>query len=338
MALEVYATTDQNMGLREVARHARCVEALGYDGLLVPDGVHDGLLVAQAALQASERLRVVTAVVVAFARSPMVVAQAAWDLQASSGGRFELGLGTQVRGNIVGRYSGTWRPPVARMKEYVESLRSIWHAFQEGGELDYTGEHYRFTRLQPFFNPGPIEHPNIPVLLGGVGPKMTRLAGSIADGLVTHPTNSSPRFLDEVALPLLSLGAGGTRPYPPGVIAAPLVAMGANDQQVAGERERLRGLLAFLYSTPAYWPTLELCGMAELGRRLRRLTRERAWQDMTAQIPDALLDEVLPSAVYEEIGALLRDRYAHRARGVTLPLPPLQEQDRVPSILAAIRE
>src|SRR5215813_11724702 len=148
--MRVYATMDQRMGLDAVEDHARRVEAMGYDGLCVPDAVHDGLLLAHAALRVTTRLHVATSVLVAFPRSPMLVAIAAWDLAAMSGGRFELGLGSQVRGNIERRYSTPWTAPVARMREYALALRAIWRAFQSGAPLAFAGEHYRFTRLQPF--------------------------------------------------------------------------------------------------------------------------------------------------------------------------------------------
>ena len=205
--MQIYAGMDQRTPLAEIGDHARRVEAMGYDGLNVPDAVHDGLLAAQAALRATTRLRVATSVLVCFPRSPMNAAHAAWDLQAFSGGRFELGLGTQVRGNIVGRYSTPWTPPVPRMREYVQSLRAIWDCWQSGGPLEFQGEHYRFTRMQPFFNPGPIEHPAIPIFLGAVGPKMTALVGEVADGIMTHPTNGAPRYLREVTLPEMAKGA-----------------------------------------------------------------------------------------------------------------------------------
>jgi probable F420-dependent oxidoreductase len=203
----VYATMDQRMGLDAVEDHARRVESLGYDGLCVPDAVHDGLLLCHAALRVTTRLHTATSVLVAFPRSPMLIAIAAWDLAAASGGRFELGLGTQVRGNIERRYSTPWTAPVARMREYVKSLREIFRSFQTGAPLAFEGEHYRFTRLQPFFNPGPIAHPEIPIFLGAVGPKMTELAGEVGDGMMTHPTNSAPRYLREATRPALATGA-----------------------------------------------------------------------------------------------------------------------------------
>ena len=161
--MEVWAPMDQRMTLAQVSDHARRAEALGYHGLNVPDAVHDGLLLAQAALAATERLRVATSVLVAFPRSPMNVAHAAWDLQSVSGGRFELGLGSQVKGNIVGRYSTPWSAPVPRMREYIGALRAIFECWQSGTPLHFEGDHYRFTRMQPFFDPGPLECRAIPI-------------------------------------------------------------------------------------------------------------------------------------------------------------------------------
>ena len=319
----VYATIDQRTAPAEAADKARRAEALGYDGISVADGVHDGLLAAAMALDATTRLQVAIAVLVAFPRSPMTVAHAAWDLQAMSGGRFALGLGAQVRGNIVGRYATPWTPPVPRMREYLQALRAIFSCFQQGGALRFEGEHYRFDRMQPFFNPGPIEHPEIPLLLGAVGPKMTALAGEAADALVTHPTNTHPRYLREVIWPGLRKGAARASRDANEVqlMLAPLVATGANAEQTRADRERQRQLLSFLYSTPAYWPSLELFGWGEVGPQLRQLTREGKWDQMPGVISDAMLDELLPAAPFAEIADVLRERYAGLATMITFPLP-----------------
>jgi probable F420-dependent oxidoreductase len=320
---QVYTGMGQRMPPSEVASHAQRAEALGYDGLNVPEAVHDGLIAATSALHATTRLKVATSVLVVFPRSPMSVAHAAWDLQAMSGGRFELGLGSQVRGNIVGRYSTAWTPPVPRMREYVKSLRAIFDAFQNGTKLSFEGEHYQFTRLQPFFNPGPIENPDIPIFLGAVGPHMTALAGEVADGLVTHPTNTAPRYVREVTLPRLKKGAARTKRAIEEVKLAlgPPIATGASQEQALAGREKQRELLAFLYSTPAYWPSLELFGWKGRGEQLHRLTREGKWDAMTAVISDEMLDEFVPTAPYAEIGALLRERYGDLATRITFPMP-----------------
>jgi probable F420-dependent oxidoreductase len=328
------------MPLSGVAEHARRAEALGYDGLNVPDAVHDGLLVAHEALRATERLRVATSVLVVFPRSPMVVAIAAWDLQSSSKGRFQLGLGTQVRGNIVGRYSTPWTSPVPRMREYVQSLRAIFNSFQEGVPLDFRGEHYQFTRMQPFFNPGPIDDPAIPIYVGAVGPVMTAMTGEVADGHMSHPTHSSPRVLKELALP--ALGRGGERVGRKAQdiqrMVAGMVSTGKDDDAVALRREKNRELMGFLYSTPAYWPALEIYGWKEIGERLYNMTKEGKWGEMTALIHDELLETMIPSSSYDEIADLLRERYRGLATHITFPMPEDSSEDgRVAEVIAALR-
>jgi probable F420-dependent oxidoreductase len=258
-----------------------------------------------------------------------------------SGGRFELGLGPQVRGNIVGRYGTPWTPPVPRMREYMQALRAIFSCFQQGGALRFEGEHYQFTRLQPFFNPGPIGHPEIPVFLGAVGPKMTALAGEAADALVTHPTNTHPRYIREVIQPRLRRGAARVNRAETDakLMLAPLVATGADREQTLEDREGQRRLLSFLYSTPAYWPSLELFGWEERGQRLRQLTREGRWEEMPGVISDEMLDEFLPTAPFPEIADLLRDRYADLATMITFPLPEDPALDPgVAKVIARLRE
>ena len=320
---QVYASMDQRMEPAQVAAHARRAEALGYDGLNVPEAVHDGLLMAQIALQATTRLRVATSVLVAFPRSPMTVAHAAWDLQSVSGGRFELGLGSQVRGNIVARYGVPWSAPVPRMREYVLALRAIFESFQNGSPLDFRGQHYQLTRLQPFFNPGPLDAPPIPIYLGGVGPRMTALAGEIADGLMTHPSNSSPRYLREVTCPELARGAAraaDARPAPRLMVSA-LTATGETAAEASAAREQQRELLAFLYSTPAYWRSLELFGWQDRGERLRELSRQGRWGEMATLISDEMLDTFVPTAPYGGVADLLRERFGELCDWITFPMP-----------------
>ena len=338
--MEVYAAMDQRMPLSEVAAHAQRAEALGYDGLNVPDAVHDGLLIAHEALRATTRLRVATSVLVVFPRSPMVVAVAAWDLQSVSRGRFELGLGTQVRGNIVGRYSTPWTSPVPRMREYVQSLRAIFASFQEGVPLRFEGEHYQFTKMQPFFNPGPIEHPKIPIYLGAVGPVMTALAGEVADGHMSHPTHSAPRVLQELALPALERGAqrSGRKASDLERMAAGMVSTGRDEDAVAAEQAKNRELMGFLYSTPSYWPAMEIFGRREVGETLHAMTREGKWAEMPGLIDDELLETIIPSGTYDEISAVLIARNVGLATQLTFPMPSdPADDDRAAEVIAALR-
>ncbi len=321
--MRVYATMDQRMGLDAVEAYARRVEAMGYDGLCVPDAVHDGFLLSHAVLRVTTRLRAATSVLVAFPRSPMLVAIAAWDLAAMSGGRFELGLGSQVRGNIERRYSTPWTAPVPRMREYVRALRAIFASFQHGTPLAFEGEHYRFTRLQTFFNPGPIAHPGVAIFLGAVQPKMTELVGEVADGLMTHPTNTSPRYLRAAIRPALAAGAGraGRDADRIELLAGGFIATGRDAAAVARARAHIRELLTFLYSTPTYWPTLDLFGWRDVGERLHRLTREGKWSDMAGAVTDDMLDALVPQASYDEIAAVVQRWYGGLAGRINFPVP-----------------
>jgi probable F420-dependent oxidoreductase len=320
---QVFAATPEDMGPASIGAHAARAEAMGFDGLLVPDAIHDGLLLAAMALHSTTKLIVGTSVVVAFARSPMTVAVASWDLQSMSGGRFELGIGTQVKGNIEQRYSARWDSPVPQLREYVQSLRAIFHSFQTGEPLNFRGEHYNFTKLQPFFNPGPVEHPHIPILCGAVGPAMTRMVGKVADGMITHPTNTPPRYIREVCLPRLQSGfsSAGHSGENFKFVLGPLTATGRNEDIVAAEWEKLRNMLGFLYSTPAYWPSLELFGWQHKGQQLLDMTRSGNWQAMKNIITDEMLDAFVPHGTYNEVAAVYRDRFGGLTKRVTFPIP-----------------
>lgn len=335
---KVFAATPEDMGPGEIGAHAARAEAMGFDGLQVPDAIHDGLLLAALALNATNTLLVGTGVLVAFPRSPMTVAIASWDLQKMSGGRFELGLGTQIKQNIEQRYCARWDKPVSQLREYVQSLKAIFHSFQTGERLCYEGEHYQFTRLQPFFNPGPIDHPDIPILCGAVGPDMTRMVGRIADGMITHPTNTPPEYIRDVCLPRLQQGfdKAGRSGEDFHLLLGPLTATGVDEATVAKEWEKQRQLLGFLYSTPAYWPSLELFGWQEKGQQLLDMTRSGAWQDMPAIVTDEMLEKFVPRGTYEQIAAVYRERFAGLSSRVTFPMPadPAQDADAARAIAA----
>jgi len=311
------------MALRDVPAHARRAERMGYTGLAVPEALHDGFLVAALALEHTRTLKVATSVVLAFPRSPMTVAYAAWDLQSLSGGRLELGLGSQVKGNMEGRFSVPWKPPVPRMREYLASLRAIWDCWQNGTDLHFEGEYYRFDRMQPFFNPGPVAHPEIPLFLGGVNRVMTQLAGEAATGIMTHPTNTNPRYLRELTAPNLEIGArrAGRSRGEIEVLASAFLATGPTREVVDTERERIREYLSFLYSTPQYWPSLELHGWGDVGRHLRQLTREGRWEEMKGAITDEMLDQLVPLGTYGEIADVLCEWYGGLVTGIAFRMP-----------------
>ena len=322
--MDVYTVIDDpRLPLQAVPAYAQRAERLGFTGLLIPEAVHDGFLTALLAIEHTRTLRVATGVIVAFPRSPTTVAYAAWDLQALSGGRFALGLGSQVKGNIVGRFGVEWKPPVARMRDYIGALRAVWASWQEGSPLRFESTHYRLDRMQPFFNPGPIEHPDIAVIVGGVNPGMMRLGGEVADGVMTHPTNTSPRFLRERILPAMQRGAArvGRSPEKPTVMASTFVATGSTSEAVAREAARLREYMGFLYSTPQYWPTLELHGWSDVGMELHRMSRDGRWADMPGAITDEIFGQLVPAGTYDEIGPVLLRWYADLVSAITLRMP-----------------
>jgi len=324
---KVYAGIDLRLPPSQVAEAAQRIEALGFDGMNVPDGVHNGMLTAALALNATKTLKVATSVLVAFPRSPMVVAQACWDLQQLSGGRFELGLGTQIKQNIEDRYSAVWKKPLTQMREYVLSLRAIFHSFENGSPLEFEGEFYYFKRLQPFFNPGPFDGGAPLVYLGAVGDKMIALAAEVGDGLMAHPTNTSPLYVQQKLQPNLQAGMtkAGKSSNDVKLMLATQIAVGLTDGVVAQQREKQRELIAFLYSTPAYWPSLELFGYQQgeegLGRQLQLLTRENKWKEMIQLIDDDLLDKVIVSGRYDQIADKLKKHYQGISDWITFPVP-----------------
>ncbi|HEX2173421.1 MAG TPA: TIGR03617 family F420-dependent LLM class oxidoreductase, partial [Dehalococcoidia bacterium] len=203
MKIEMHPRATELSAIPEATRQA---ERLGYDGVTSNETNHEAFLPIVLMAEHSERLEVGTSIAISFPRSPMIVANLAWDLQKFSRGRFNLGLGTQVKGHNQRRFSVPWSPPAPRMREYVQALRAIWDCWQNGTKLDFTGEHYTFTLMTPMFDPGPIEHPKIPIYLAAVGDAMCRLVGEVADGIRLHTFNT-PKYVQQVILPSIEAGA-----------------------------------------------------------------------------------------------------------------------------------
>jgi probable F420-dependent oxidoreductase len=328
--MKAYAALDPELPLAAVPAYARRVEHLGFDGLHVAETIHDSLAVSLLALEHTTRVIVRTAVTLAFVRSPTLVAYSAWDLSILSGGRFELGLGSQIKQNIQDRFGMPWSEPRSRMKEYLAALNALFGAFRTGGSVHYEGDHYRLTRLQPYFNPGPSDAVIPPIWLGAVNVGMCELAGEAAAGVVTHSTNSDPAYLRDVVRPALSRGAASVgRSTEPLLVASTAIATGASDAAVSRDRERQRRMLAFLYSTPAYAPALQRRGWSDLPDRLRALVRAQRWNDLRTVLSDAVLDELVICGRYDELPEILRATYGQVADGVVLPPLGDETDDRL---------
>lgn len=326
---KVWAPIDIYAPLSSVAETAKRAEALGFDCLTVPDSCHDGLVAAAIAVQATEKIEIANSALVCFPRSPMTTSVAVWDLQAFSGGRYRLGLGPLVAPNILQKYSTPWHPPAPRMREYIQSMKAIFDCWQNDAPLNYRGKYYSFTRQQEFMKPGKIEHPDIPVHIAGIGPNMTALAGELADGIMTHPTNASPFYIKEVLLKNLQKGAArtGRDIKQLEIVVNPLIATGDSDEAVAGQREKHRVMMATLLSTPPYWPSMELFGWRQEGEYLRQLTRENRWDEMPGVLTDEMLDAFVPAARYEELADLFIAQYGDSVSTFSIELPEDPKHD-----------
>ncbi|MBI4311865.1 MAG: TIGR03617 family F420-dependent LLM class oxidoreductase [Chloroflexi bacterium] len=308
--------------LKGAPGQARRAEALGFDGVSFGELAHDPFLLCALALEHTTRLRAGTSVAIGFPRSPMVVAATAWDLQRMSGGRFELGLGTQVKGHNERRFSVPWSPPAPRILEYIQSLKAIWECWQHGTPLDYRGRHYAFTLMTPEFNPGPIDVPPPPVYIAAVGPAMCRAAGEVADGIVMH-SFSTRRYTEEVVLPMLAQGAqrAGRAAGDLMVTGGGMIATGATEAAVHAARENARKRIAFYGSTRTYKAVLDAHEWGETCLRLHDLSLKGQWSDMPKLIDDTMLDTFCVSGPYDSIGPRLRERFGAYAQRIGLGLP-----------------
>jgi probable F420-dependent oxidoreductase len=300
-------------GVDDIPTIARDLEDRGYAGVWSSEADHDPFLPLLAAGLATGRLQVGTAIAVAFARSPMTLAMTAHDLQRYTRGRFMLGLGSQVRAHVERRFSMPWSPPVPRMREYVAALRAIWTAWQEGTRLRFEGEHYRHTLMTPMFAPPAHEWGGPPVHLAAVGPRMTRLAGEIADGLLVHGFTTA-RYLRQRTLPALEEGlvAGGRRREQVTVSLPGFVVTGSTDREHAAAAATVRATIAFYGSTPAYRPVLELHGWGALADELHALSvgrREDKWTTMRDLVDDEVLEAFAVVAEPADVGRRVRERF-----------------------------
>lgn len=306
-------------GISEVGREA---EALGFSGLWTSETKHDSFLPLAVAATATERLSLGNSVAIAFSRSPMVTAQLAWDLQDVSGGRFILGLGTQVKAHITRRFSMPWDKPASRLADYIRALRAIWGSFQTEGKLRYEGEFYRHTLMTPFFNPGPIEHPEIPIYIAGVNTRLARLAGSLCDGFHVHPFHT-PEYVRQVVKPAIEGGAAsegrGAREIE--LSTSVFVITGEDEASVREQREKMRAQAAFYASTPTYRTVLDVHGWGEVGDRLGGLARDGKWDEMPGLVTDEMLHALAVEAAPDRVGEALKERYEGLVDRVSLYLP-----------------
>jgi len=285
----------------------------------VTESGQNPFLLAGLAAGATEHLVVGTNVAIALARSPMVTAQAAWGLAELSGGRFILGLGTQVRTHLERRFSVPADKPVARLREYILALRAIFDAFQGKARLRFEGEYYRHTLLTDFFSGGQLEHPDIPIYVAGVNPSLARITGEVADGFCSHPVNS-PLLFETVVLPAIAEGAraAGRDPAAVEIIAPVFVAVGddLDSPGVQAQRQALRLQIGFYGTTPSYKTLFDAHGWGHAPARLTAAAKSGDLDQLAAEVTDEMLDAYSVTATWDDLPAALQKRFEGTAARV----------------------
>jgi len=319
-------------GIPEVAKGAVRV---GFDAIWSSETQHDPFLPLALVSEHTERLRFGTSVAIGFARSPATLAYTAWDLAETSNGRFILGLGTQVAPHIKRRFGMPWpESPVGKFRELIEAVRAFWQTWQTGERLNFRGEHYKLTLMPPFFNPGPIDYPDIPIYIAGVNTGLSRLAGEVADGFHAHVYHS-PRYLKEVVRPGIEAGARkASRSVDEIQLSTTAFAVTRPE-----EADFVRAQIAFYASTPTYRPVMELHGWGETADQLQVLARKGVWQEMAMLIDDEMLEVFAVVCEPNDLPKKLAERYAGLVDRLALYVPfvPGERDEEWSELLAGIR-
>ena len=312
-----------SVDLNNVGAQAAEMEGMGYAGVMTAETAHDPFFPLLVAAQNTQRVELMTSIAVAFARSPMTLANIGHDLNAYSKGRFTLGLGSQIKPHITKRFSMPWSSPAARMREYIMAMRAIWDSWHKQQPLEFTGEFYTHTLMTPFFTPTNVDYGAPKVFLAAVGPKMTEVAGEVADGIIVHAFTTE-KYLRETTLPALERGfaKAGKRREDFQISYPMFVVTGNTEEDLAEAKQATRQQIAFYGSPPAYKPVLDSVGAGELQPELNVMSKQGRWQEMAELITPDLLQEfavigepqTLPEQIIQRYGDVV-DRtsaaYAH---------------------------
>ena len=305
--------------LKSVPEFARATEDAGYAGLWSFETQHEAFLPLAVAATVTNKINLGTSIAVAFPRSPMITAHIAWDLAKASDGRFILGLGSQVKAHNERRFSVKYDSPAPRLREYVLALRAIWNTWQNGAPLRFKGEFYEFSLMTPFFNPGPIEHPDVPVFIAGVNQMMCRVAGEVCDGVHVHPFHS-PKYIRDYVLPAVKEGReksteaalkneNSKMKNAFTLASSCFVIVGDTEEERSQMAEEVRQQISFYASTRTYAPVLAAHGWEALTDELHHRSLQGDWKGMAALVTDEMLDVFATFGTWSDIGRKLRERY-----------------------------
>ena len=331
-------TTIPQADLAAIPAAVAQIESDGYDGVVALENRHDPFLPLAVAAVNSSTLGLATGVAIAFPRSPMVMANLGWDLQKASRGRFELGLGSQVKGHNERRFSVPWTAPAPRLEEYVSAIRAIWRCWADGEPLNFEGDHYRFTLMTPNFTPEPLDGPPPPITIAAVGPGMLRAAGRVADGVRLH-SFCTRDYLESAVLPELDTGltqSGRTRDDF-SVTGGGFVCTGADDETVAAAVDWVRYRIGFYGSTRAYWPVFEQHDLVGLGEQLNHLSKNDGWDKMAGLIDDDVVRLFAAVGRHDQIVAAIDERFSGISDSIGASASPELPADLPPDVIQEIQ-
>lgn len=314
--------------IADIPQKARNAEELGYDFFSTSETKHNPFISAALAAEHTNRAHVRTSIALAFARSPMDTAYMAWDLQSLSGGRFQLGLGSQVRGHIVRRFNMPWSRPAARMREYIIALRSVWSSWQNREKVDFKGDFYNFNLMPPFFTPEPIERPDIKIFIAAVNANMLQVAGEVCDGVLLHSFGTF-KYIREVVMPNLQKGAdkAGRSLSDIDINGGGYIITGPNEEHIQKSRQEVKNAISFYASTRSYAPVMNAHGWNDTAQKLYRMSVEGKWSEMGAQITDEMLDEFAIVGAYDEIIDKVKATYGPFASSISFSIPVNSGED-----------
>ena len=323
-----------------IGEQAQQAEADGFDCITCGELAHDSMLTMTVAATATERIGLQTSVTIAFPRSPMVLAMAAWDLQHLSNGRFCLGLGSQVKGHNERRFGGTWSPPAPRMREYIRMMHAVWDSWQHGKPPQFLGKHYTYTLMTPNFNPGPIPHDRPKVGLAMVGPGMARVAGEVADVVMPHGGIMSDKYMREVLLPAIRVGLerSGRTWADIEIAESGYLILGETDSEIEQKALAMRRALSFYGSTRTYHKVLARHGLEELGMKLHALSLQGKWDEMRETVTVDHILTLAQTTTYDALPEFLAAEREYATRtALALPRETPAEQERFDGVLKRVQ-
>ena len=319
---------------------ARRAEEQGFDCVTCGELAHDSILTMALAATSTQRIGLQTSVTIAFPRSPMVLAMEAWDIQELSGGRFAIGLGSQVKGHNERRFGGNWVPPAPRMREYVQMMRAVWDSWTTGERPEFLGKHYTYTLMTPNFNAGPLDYPYPKIGLAMVGDAMARVAGEVADIIMPHGGIMSDRYMREVLLPNVKVGLdrAGKTWSDVEISESGYLVLGDDDSEIEQKLLAMRTALSFYGSTRTYHHVLHLHGLADLGNELHQLSVNGKWDEMRETVTLDHLLELAQTCRYDDLPTFLGEHREYASRtGFNMPNGTPEEKARYQDLLRQVQ-